>query len=380
MHARCRIVVALSLLVAACADHEDEPAGDVAADVLEARTADGCEYFVAPNFAHLLARRAYVTSHPVGFFRVFTYQARGTNDLIGLTPFRRTTLYKIGNGRYATSASKCPGRSDGGAVASPAPVADAGSVHINDPRDSLESPGCHKPPTITAGPGKLLSAGGLNRTYALAVPPNYDPNRAYPLVFAFHGLGSSSAQAERYFGLAQTAGNDAIIVYPDAVPDTRAWGITGEAAATDLAFFDGLVREVTDSLCVDVSRVFATGHSMGAFFANTLGCARGAVLRAIAPVSGGGPYVSCDNGKVAALLITAEDDPIVATAQVESSRDWWLRASGCQASTRPVGPASCVAYANCAGEYPVHWCLEKGGGHTWPSFAGAAIWRFFAAL
>lgn len=371
MHARCRIVVVLSLLAMACAGGEDDLDS---ADTLESRTADGCEYVIAPNFAHLLAHRAYVKSHAVGFFHLFAYHARGSNDRIGLTPIRATILYKTGPGRWSASPEKCATRADGGVYA----TADAGP---HDPvRDTHPSVGCQKAPTATAGAGKIITVGTDNRTYNLSIPANYDQNHPYPLVFAFHGMGSSGMQAERYFGLQQAAGNEAIVVYPDAVPSTRAWGITGDAANLDLVFFDALRDELTSHLCVDETRIFAAGHSMGGFFANTVGCARGSILRGIAAVGGGGPFITCDNGRVAAMLIAAKDDPQVAASQGASSRDWWLRASHCEASTRAVGPSSCVAYNDCEPGYPVKWCLEPSGGHAWPSFAGTAIWDFFDKL
>jgi hypothetical protein len=60
------------------------------------------------------------------------------------------------------------------------------------------------------------------------------------------------------------------------------------------------------------------------------------------------------------------------------SRDYWLAANGCAgASSAPTDPAPCIAYSGCA--EPVLWC-EHGGAHSWPSFAGGAIRRFFLSF
>src|SRR5690606_12526669 len=84
----------------------------------------------------------------------------------------------------------------------------------------------------------------------------------------------------------------------------------------DVVFFDAMLEALTEGLCVDESRVFAAGHSAGGYFTNVLGCQRSDVLRAIAPVAGGGPFghtggaPSCV-GPVSAWIAHAEDDETV---------------------------------------------------------------------
>jgi polyhydroxybutyrate depolymerase len=201
-------------------------------------------------------------------------------------------------------------------------------------------------------------------------------------VLAFHGAGSSGTQAQLYFGIQQAAAGQAIVVYPDAITrsGTRQWGYSGSSAADDLGFVDALLGQLRSTLCIDTGRIFATGHSSGGFFSNNLGCARGNVLRAIAPVAGGGPFVSCDGGQVAAWLMAASNDTVVPSSSGQASRDTWLRANHCGTTTQAVGPGACVAYQGCDAGYPVRWCLESTGGHGWPSYGGSAIWSFFSTL
>jgi poly(3-hydroxybutyrate) depolymerase len=245
---------------------------------------------------------------------------------------------------------------------------------------STSSPGCGLAPPSSGS--KTLQVNGVARTYVLAVPSGYDRNRAYPLVLGFHGAGSSGAQAQLYFGVQQASAGQAIVVYPDAITrsGTRQWGYSGSSAADDIAFVDALLAQLRATLCIDIARVFATGHSSGGFFANNLGCARGKALRAIAPVAGGGPFVSCDGGQVAAWLMAASDDAIVPSSSGVSSRNHWLSANHCGSTTMAVGPGACVAYQGCDAGHPVRWCLEASGGHGWPSYGGSAIWSFFSGL
>ena len=60
----------------------------------------------------------------------------------------------------------------------------------------------------------------------------------------------------------------------------------------------------------------------------------------------------------------------VPTAQGRASRDSWVKANHCQATTTPVEPSPCVAYAGCDPGALVTWC-EFAGGHTIPPFAAA---------
>jgi len=381
MRSPIRMTLTILTLCAACAvDVSDEQAeqAELESSNLEALV---CASYSASNSAHVQQSRAYVTVTYVRFRRVTTYYARGTNENLGTSSSVVSTLHQVGPASYSLSPSGCASGSDA-AVPTDASVRADGSVpDASTPADagSAASSGCGLAPPSSGG-GKTLVVSGVSRSYVLAVPAGYDRSRAYPLVFGFHGLGGSGAQAQLYFGLQQATQGQAILVYPDATGSTRAWGITGSAASADLAFFDELVRSVSSSLCVDRNKIFAAGHSMGGYFSNTLGCARGNTLRAIAPVAGGGPYVGCDNGKVAAWLMASRDDPTVSYSAGEASRNHWLGKNSCAASTRPVGPSACVAYDGCDPAHPVHWCLERTGGHSWPSYAGQAIWSFFRAL
>jgi polyhydroxybutyrate depolymerase len=136
-------------------------------------------------------------------------------------------------------------------------------------------------------------------------------------------------------------------------------------------------------LCVDANRVFATGHSSGAGMTNDLGCQRGDVLRAIAPVAGAGPYVfgraTC-TGQVAVWITHADNDESVDFSSGEASRDHWIQANGCNPEDfTTVTPPECVAYNGCDPGYPVHWCVHHDN-HNWPDFATQAMWDFFRSL
>jgi poly(3-hydroxybutyrate) depolymerase len=242
----------------------------------------------------------------------------------------------------------------------------------------VPSSGCGRLALIASGE-QTLDVDGVERTYVLDVPAGYDGNAPLPLVFAFHGATTSGAlfRSAFYGNLLSTMQDAAIVVHPDALGDPSAWNNDA-----DIPFFDALLAELGASACVDEARVFATGHSSGGFFTNALGCQRGDVLRAIAPVSAGGPFTFGGNGcsgEVAVWLAHAENDETVPFDTGVDSRDRWLASNGCSEATEPVDPSPCVEYGGCGAGLPVRWCVYQDG-HDWPDFGPEGIWGFFSSF
>lgn len=284
-----------------------------------------------------------------------------------------------------------PGEDTGGVMEGQDPDAIA---NVQEPAQPMGSPEIDEasgsPVTPSSGCGaagqpltgeRSIDVNGVTRTYLLDIPAGYDGSTAQPIVFGFHGATTSGEffRSPFYGNLLSTMADVAIVVHPDALGNPTQWSNTDGA---DVAFFDALLAALQSELCIDESRVFATGHSSGGFFTNTLGCQRGDVLRAIAPVSAGGPFTFGGNGctgEVAAWIAHGENDMTVEFAQGESSRDRWLASNGCDETSSPVPPAPCQEYSGCDAGLPVRWCVYQDG-HNWPDFAPEGIWSFFSAL
>lgn len=215
-----------------------------------------------------------------------------------------------------------------------------------------------------------ITVSGETRTYLLDLPGGHDDRTALPLVFGFHGAGGSAELFRLYGGLVGAAGENALVVHPDAGA-TRAWN-----SSADLGFFDAILAEIEALACVDVDRVFVTGHSSGGFMSNQIGCRRGDVVRAIGPVAGGGPFTSGCDAPVAAIVIHGDPDPVVPFSTGVASRDRWLAQNGCSTSTTRVGMGG-VEYDECTSGEPVQWWVHDQG-HSWPDFASEAIWDFLS--
>jgi polyhydroxybutyrate depolymerase len=254
---------------------------------------------------------------------------------------------------------------------------------------SESSQGCIK----TDAPKGVLAKQTINvrgdqRTYDLVVPDSYDSKKAYPLVFVFHGAGGDGAGVRGQYGLEASAGGKAIFVYPDGF--LGKWEREKPSESNpDMEYFDVLLESLFASHCVDVQRVFAAGYSNGGYFANQLACSRGARLKAIASISGGGPIgdasdfddkgnLRCKEKPVAALITHGTDDTEVKLEEGQKSRDHWRRVNGCRTGAGvPFDPAPCVSLAGCASDRPVVYCEVPSIGHALWSESAKATWRFF---
>ncbi len=267
-----------------------------------------------------------------------------------------------------------------------------------------------------------MEVAGATREVLVAVPIDYDPNVAYPLVFGFHGRGGDREQLRRYMNVEEPADGQAIVIYPQGllVDETdTGWDLGADSA--DLLLVDALIEQYTQELCIDEDRLFATGHSFGGCMSNSVGCYRGEVFRAIAPVAGCGPLgwnVSC-TGQVAALMIHSPNDTATEYSSGITGCNTWLTGNQCdqqpecgchwvdaltdpsdecvQEAQQPYTPGVTIEvtdadlqppvfreYVNCDPGYPVvfadHWNGDDPRYHNPPPWAEAVIWEFFSSL
>lgn len=252
----------------------------------------------------------------------------------------------------------------------------SGSADAGPPATSS---GCSAPAAAAGLSEKTIAAGGAQRRYQVFVPPGYDAKTPLRLVYVFHGLGGDGDQIRAYFSFEQQAAGKAIFVYPEGVAQAAVGGATGWGF-DDLAFFDAMAEAIPKAYCVDSKRVFAAGHSFGGYMSNLVGCSRGDVVRAIAPVSGGMVTPGDCKGPVAAWIAHGDKDGTVATSEGIAARDRWLGVNKCGSTTKPTTPSPCVMYDGCEAGRPVTWCQFSGGHFPLPSFTRQAIWDFFAAF
>jgi poly(3-hydroxybutyrate) depolymerase len=218
------------------------------------------------------------------------------------------------------------------------------------------------------------------RSYIVKLPSGYDPLRPYRLIFAFHG-GMYDAQAVHdggppgsgpYYGIEVEAGGSAIFVAPQALS-----GSWTNQDGRDIAYVNAMVARFKAELCVDESRIFATGFSFGGIMTVAIGCAGGGVFRAIAPMSAS-IRGTCDGDDPIAYFSThGTNDSTITPAQGMAARDEFIGRNGCSMTTMPAGREGCVSYQGCMAGAPVTFCTFTGV-HEPAPYAGEAIWDFFA--
>nr|WP_239103204.1 cellulose binding domain-containing protein [Actinoplanes siamensis] len=260
--------------------------------------------------------------------------------------------------------------------------------------------GCGKTPTLSSG-SRTIRSGGQNRSYILRIPDGYDRNRPYKLIFAFHWLngtagdvatGGSAGATWAYYGQQRLSDNSAILVAPQGIDN--GWANTG---GRDLTLVDDLTALIEGDLCVDTSQLFALGWSYGGAMSYAVACARPAVFRAVAVLSGAN-LSGCAGGTqpVAYLGIHGTHDSVLDISLGRGIRDTFVRNNGCTAQNPPEPARGSLthlvtSYAGCRAGYPVRWAAFDGdhtpepvdgstttsGARTW---TGTEIWNFFSQL
>jgi polyhydroxybutyrate depolymerase len=248
------------------------------------------------------------------------------------------------------------------------------------------SSGCCK---NTARPDRrtqqTISIGGTTRYYLLNVPSGAS-STPLPLVFALHGYDMNNVALVDLYDFTSQSGNKAITVLPQgegpAPGNTSHWGdqvlkSTWTANTANYDFIQALRTDIESKFCVDASRVFITGFSMGGLFTNSMACAHNDWFRGYAPVEGGGPG-SCASAAAQPAIIIHQGtaDTIAKPEAGEGTRDFWTKQNGCNTTTSSIY-TGCLNYGACA--EPVIYCTGNWD-HTVSGTARANIWKFFDGL
>ena len=227
-----------------------------------------------------------------------------------------------------------------------------------------------------------INAGGLNRTYYMTFPKNYDNTKPYKLLIANHCMGSESNHIATWVDHDQdhispyysqkaldTEGN-----YIFVAPQGESNG-TWQKGEKDHQFIDALISHIEDNYCIDTSRVFATGFSFGAMFTNSLAQTFQHRIRAVAvyAVADFNIYIPANAGKpIAWMDVHGVDDGLCTYSKVDDAINRILAnngpngtdARGEKATKWSSGPHVCYDYKNVNPRFPVKLCTWKGG-HQW---------------
>lgn len=275
-------------------------------------------------------------------------------------------------------------------------------------------------PALAKDQSARLQFDGKTRTYTVHLPDGPPPPGGYAVILAFHGGGMQGAQMRKWTHLDSVA--DArrfVVVYPDGID--KHWNdgrSTIRNPQNDVGFVSALIARLGNDYAVDRRRIYATGISNGAIFAERLGCDLAQQIAGIAPVAGTMPAdiaPRCTPSRaVAVLQIDGTADPIMpfrggsvadfggrgeggVVLSVASTTAFWSKHNGCGVAGAPEPMPSAATfdrtralrsrYDGCPASAPVQLITVVGGGHTWPGgpqyarpiFVGLASRQFDAS-
>jgi polyhydroxybutyrate depolymerase len=234
-----------------------------------------------------------------------------------------------------------------------------------------------------------MKSGGLERSYRLYLPSDYDPSKPLPLLVALHGGFGTGPAMERVTGFDRLA--DAarfIVAYPSGI--RRSWNAGDKCCdparrmgVDDVGFMQDLVAKIESDYRIDSSRVYGAGFSNGAMLLLYTACQDPSVFTAIAVNSGALMSSKCNGGRVPTMLIHGRKDPRIPWNGGSVRTGGWsdvtyrqpflqlvqkiAERNGCSTSekvTYDTSPAKCQTYKGC-GANEVTWCGVQGMGHQW---------------
>jgi len=228
------------------------------------------------------------------------------------------------------------------------------------------------------------------RRYLVYTPASYAaaPNKAYPVVFNFHGSGMSMAEQMLYTQMNRTADRHGfIVVYPLGVKQdwNVGFGQSYLEGTNDVGFTDTLLAKLKQDYRVDAERVYATGLSRGGFFALRLAAERPQLFAAVAAVGAPMPEPVAKHhdkpSRVGVLLMHGTADKVVAYdgkpggyLSAQGSYEYWLKQNGIAPGAKTgrtidadPGDGTRVTWLEASnGQHSVALATIADGGHTWP--------------
>ena len=180
-----------------------------------------------------------------------------------------------------------------------------------------------------------------------------------------------------------------VLVTPQGTGDRPHWNFTDFelGGPDDVSFIRDLLDTLESRLCIDPSRVYATGISNGAAMSVRLACDLADRVAAVGAVAGLYYPRDCPSTRpVPVIAFHGTDDPVVpfeggqiaaglrlSIRPIEESAADWAKHDGCgrgPEQERVAESVRLVRYTGCEWEAAVDLYIIEGGGHTWP---GAAI-------
>lgn len=193
-------------------------------------------------------------------------------------------------------------------------------------------------------------------SYLLFTPKGYDPARKYPLLLALHGASkrSEGANAATRDDVQQLC--DCFVLMPMA-PPYRAWA-NPDGSVEALAMAMDMLDDVRQTHVIDETRIYVTGHSMGAV--GTFAALAHYPETFAAGVAVNGYWFPAD------------------AAKFENQKLWVFH--GDKDEIFPISDTfALVRQIGIEGGSPKFTVMNGVGHNSWPAYRDPALWRWLTA-
>lgn len=244
---------------------------------------------------------------------------------------------------------------------------------------------------------KTIMVDGMKRSYYIFLPPNYNPQKSYPVLFVFHGGLRSAPNILETTGFRNYQKEyDFILIAPNGLGRFNqetflTWdagncsGYAHYLHADDPLFIKSILKEVSDTYNIDEKRLYLTGMSNGAMLCYKLVRTLPGVFAGIAPVSGAmnrdnpPPYkpipVIIFHGTADMRILydggTPRDfweEKHRVDKPVSYALNFWIKNNKCNPTPTQTKKGNVVItkYTNCTNNANVTLYTIIGGKHAWP--------------
>lgn len=243
--------------------------------------------------------------------------------------------------------------------------------------------------------------GGVERSYLLHLPQNYNGNNKLPLIIAMHGGFGSAYNIEDQSKLSLKAdAENFIVVYPEGLIGgllkIRTWnagvccGASSRDNVDDVNFIDVMLDTLIGQYAIDTTRIYATGMSNGGFMSYRLACELSHRIAAIAPVACTMTMDNCSPTRPVPIIhfhsYIDESIPYLGgigngvsdhyNPPLDSVLNVWSAYNECKTGKEIVSDNSGYTFAkwkSCECNTKIQLYLTHDGGHSWPGGKQTAI-------
>ena len=315
-------------------------------------------------------------------------------------PMRRSiALIALAALAFAACSDDDAGTEAGGGSSTTTTTAPESTTTTEPP--PVPSPGCGAATEAQDKERHAVELGSTERWWRQTAPARAADDDPMPLVVDFHGLaeGADIATAMSKFGeLGMEEGF--ATVFPNGTGQPVRWETTpGDPENPDLEFVGTMLEGVSEELCIDESRIYAAGLSMGGFMSSLVACEMSGRFAAVAPVAGLQFPDGCNPGRPIPVLsfhgtadpillfnggvntdalrpVLGGDGPTTTSTSVPTDLDGegypaaardWAEQNGCEGSSdEDVSEEVILRTFDCPDGADVEFYIIEGGGHSWP--------------